>query len=286
MRKLVWLAILVFLALPARAQQLRLLRDVIYSQAGGHLIAMDAYLWDWGSLAPAVIYIHGGGWRGGDKKDVPEFLQQGLFDAGISLISINYRLSQQAPYPAQLDDVTRAIQFVRHKAASWHIDADRMAVMGESAGAHLALWIGLHDDRRNLDSDGPVERRSTRVSAIVNYYGRAFFTRENERPSVRQLFGLKEGDPFSRVSDDRLKEASPITYASRGDPAVFTYHGKQDYVVGMAHAEALIAKLRSFGVSMENHLVDDAGHGLDKANPAGPDFRTATIKFLKRHLGR
>ena len=286
MRKLGWPLILVFLALPARGQQLRLLQDVIYSQAGGHLIAMDAYLWDWGSLAPAVVYIHGGGWREGDKKDVPEFLEKGLFDAGISLISINYRLSQRAPHPAQLDDVTRAIQFVRHKASSWHIDADRMAVMGESAGAHLALWIGLHDDRRDLDSDDPVERQSTRVSAIANYYGLAFFTRENEHPSVRQFFGLKEGDPFSLVSDDRLKEASPITYASRGDPAVFTYHGKQDDAVPVSQAEALIAKLRSFGVSMENHLVDGAGHGLDKANPAGPDFRTATIKFLKRHLGR
>ena len=286
MRKLGWPLILVFLALPAQAQQLRLLQDVIYSQAGGHLIAMDAYLWDWGSLAPAVIYIHGDGWREGDKKDVPEFLEKGLFDAGISLISINYRLSQQAPHPAQLDDVTRAIQFVRHKASSWHIDPDRMAVMGESAGAHLALWIGLHDDRRDLDSDDPVQRKSTRVSAIVNYYGIASLTRENEHPLVRQFFGLKEGDPFSLVSDERLKEASPITYASRGDPAVFTYHGKQDDVVGVAQAEALITKLRSFGVSMENHLVDNAGHGLDKANPAGPDFRTATIKFLKRHLGR
>ena len=158
--------------------------------------------------------------------------------------------------------------------------------MGESAGAHLALWIGLHDDRRDLDSDDPVERKSTRVSAIVNYYGRAFFTRQNEHPAVRQFFGLKDGDQFSLVSDDRLKEASPITYASRGDPAVFTYHGKQDDVVPVSQAEALIAKLRSFGVSMETHLVENAGHGLDKANPAGPDFRTATIKFLKRHLGR
>ncbi len=286
MRKLALVPILLLLAVPARAQQLRLLQDVIYSQAGGHLIAMDAYLWDWGSLAPAVVYIHGGGWREGDKKDVPEFLEKGLFDAGISLISVNYRLSQQAPYPAQLDDVTRAIQFVRHKAASWHIDADRMAVMGESAGAHLALWIGLHDDRRDLDSDDPVERQSTRVSAIVNYYGRAFFTRENEHPFVRQFFGLKEGDALSLVSDDRLQEASPITYASRGDPAVFTYHGKKDEAVPVSQAEALIAKLRSFGVSMETHLVENAGHGLDKANPAGPDFQTATIKFLERHLGR
>ena len=193
MRKLALLPILVLLALPARAQQLRLLQDVIYSQAGGHLIAMDAYLWDWGSLAPAVVYIHGGGWRDGDKKDVPEFLEKGLFDAGISLISINYRLSQQAPHPAQLEDVTRAIQFVRHKAASWHIDPDRMAVMGESAGAHLALWIGLHDDRRDLDSDDPVERKSTRVSAIVNYYGLAFFTRQNEHPAVRQFFASRRG---------------------------------------------------------------------------------------------
>ena len=126
MKTLVSFTILVLLALPARAQQLRLLQDVIYSQAGGHLIAMDAYLWDWGSLAPAVVYIHGGGWRDGDKKDVPEFLEKGLFDAGISLISINYRLSQQAPHPAQLEDVTRAIQFVRHRARSWHIDPDRM----------------------------------------------------------------------------------------------------------------------------------------------------------------
>lgn len=290
MNKTIALAALVLTSVALPAQELRELKDVVYGKVGERELTLDAYLWDWASLAPAVIYMHGGGWRQGNKNRIPDFLREPLFKAGISLISISYRLSGEATYPAQVEDVTRAVQFVRHNARSWHVDGNRIAVMGGSAGAHLALWIGLHPDRARPHSADPVERESTRVSAIVNYYGPTNFhllkTMEHKHPAYRELFGLKPGAPAEQIGDERLTMVSPITYVSPGDPPVFTYHGKADQTVPIAHAEELTAKLEANGVETENYFVEKAGHGLGKVNPDGPDFKSATIEFLKKHLGR
>ena len=269
------------------AQELRVLKDVVYKEVDGLELKLDAYLWDWASLAPAVIYIHGGGWSEGDKSDLPEGLQERLFGNGISLISIGYRLSGTAIYPAQVEDVTRAVQFVRHKAAQWHIN-DRIAVMGTSAGAHLALWIGLHDDLANPDSEDPVERESTHLAAIVNYSGPTDFhllkTLKHEHPAYLQLFGLKQGDSPERIGNERLTHVSPIRHVSPGDPPVFTYHGLADEPVPIVHAHRLIEKLKASGVDTENLLVDGAGHNLPDRASNGPDVDAAALEFLKKHL--
>ena len=290
MKKALWLLVLLLGTAAGQAQQLRTLKDVVYGKIGERELTLDAYLWDGATLAPAVVYIHGGGWRNGDKSRLPDFLQEALFKSGISLISISYRLSGEAVHPAQVRDVTRAIQFVKHNASPWHIQKDRIAVMGGSAGAHLALWIGLHPDLARPHSGDPVERESTRVAAIVNYYGPTNFhllkTMEHGHPAYREVFGFKPGTPASRIGDERLTMFSPITYVSPDDPPVFTYHGKADQTVPIVHAEQLIAKLKENGVVVENYLVEKAGHGLGNANPDGPDFKSATVEFLKKHLGR
>ena len=269
------------------AQELRVLRDVVYKKVDGLELKLDAYLWDWASLAPAVIYIHAGGWRDGDKSHLPEGLQEMLFKNGISLISISYRLSGTASYPAQVEDVTRAVQFARHKAAEWHVD-DRIAVMGVSAGAHLALWIGLHDDLANPKSKDPIERESTRLDAIVNYSGPTDFhllkTVKHGHPAYLELFGLRQGDALERIGDERLTHVSPISYVSPGDPPVFTYHGTADQAVPVVHAHRLIKKLNANGVDTMNLLVEGAGHALPNPAPNGPDVKGATLAFLKKCL--
>ena len=115
---------------------------------------------------PLLVYIHGGGWTGGDKKQAHSRFKPFL-DKGISYAAINYRLSGVAPLPAPVHDAARAIQFIRSKAKEWNIDGSRIALTGGSAGACTSMWILLHDDLADPKSKDPVLRESTRVTAAA-----------------------------------------------------------------------------------------------------------------------
>jgi arylformamidase len=115
---------------------------------------------------PLLVYIHGGGWTSGDKKQAQANFQPFL-DKGISYAAINYRLSGEAPLPAPVHDAARAIQFLRSNAEEWNINTDRIALTGGSAGACTSMWILLHDDLADPKSDDPVQRQSTRVAAAA-----------------------------------------------------------------------------------------------------------------------
>ena len=115
---------------------------------------------------PLLVYIHGGGWTGGDKRVAPARVQPWL-DKGISYAAINYRLTGEVPLPAPVHDAARAIQFIRSKAEEWNIKKDRIALTGGSAGACTSMWLLLHDDLADPKSDDPVARESTRVSAAA-----------------------------------------------------------------------------------------------------------------------
>lgn len=115
---------------------------------------------------PLLVYIHGGGWIGGDKKRSKKDVQPFL-DKGVSYAAVNYRLTGQASLPAPVHDAARAIQFIRSKAAEWNINKDRIALTGGSAGACTSMWLLTHDDLADPTSDNPVERESTRVTAAA-----------------------------------------------------------------------------------------------------------------------
>jgi acetyl esterase/lipase len=272
----------------AVAGDVKILNDVSYG--AGPAQVLDAYLPESARSTPALVFIHGGGWRRGDKKSVRPVLKQELLDANVAIISINYRLSGEATWPAQGDDVTRAMQFVRFHAGEWRINPRRIAVMGGSAGAHLALWIGLHDDRANPRSADPVKRQSTRVCAIVNYFGPTDFhllTKiKHFHPAYLQLFGFKEGDPPTSITSAQMDDVSPITYVSPDDPPVFTAHGTGDTTVPVEHARLLVAKLKKNGVPTETYLLEGGKHGLGNPLPSWPDYQKATVEFLKKYLLR
>ncbi|MBL7042306.1 MAG: alpha/beta hydrolase [Pirellulaceae bacterium] len=127
---------------------------------------LDFWKADGDGPRPLLVYIHGGGWTSGDKKQAPERFRPFL-DKGISYAAINYRLTGQAPLPAPVHDAARAIQFIRSKAAEWNIDKTRIALTGGSAGACTSMWILLHDDLADAKSEDPVLRESTRVTAAA-----------------------------------------------------------------------------------------------------------------------
>ena len=115
---------------------------------------------------PLLVYIHGGGWTGGDKKQSPDRFRPYL-EKGVSYAAINYRLTGEVPLPAPVHDAARAIQFIRSRASEWNINKTRIALTGGSAGACTSMWILLHDDLADPHAADPVLRESTRITAAA-----------------------------------------------------------------------------------------------------------------------
>lgn len=183
---------------------------------------------------PLVVFIHGGGFRAGDKSNLSRVLLSHCLDAGFSVAAINYRLSHQAPFPAPMHDGARAIQFLRTKASEWNLDPARIAATGGSAGAGISLWMGFHDDMADPSSADPVARQSTRLACMgvvgaQSSYDPRFIRkhiggRAHEHPALLPFYGLKADEVESPRAIAMYEAASAINHTSAGDPPVFLYY--------------------------------------------------------------
>ncbi len=186
---------------------------------------------------PLLVYIHGGGWTGGDKKRPVQVIRPFL-DKGISQVAINYRLTGKAPLPAPVHDAARAIQFIRWKASDWNIDTSRIALTGGSAGACTSMWILLHDDLADPQSDDPVLRESTRVTAAAVCGGQTSIDPPQIEgwlgPNVlkHRMIWMAVGEPdmaSARTNYEKHRplyvEFSPYNHLDGKDPPLFMTYG-------------------------------------------------------------
>jgi hypothetical protein len=183
---------------------------------------------------PLVVFIHGGGFRGGDKGNISPILLKRCLDAGIAVAALNYRLSQHAPYPAPMEDSARAIQFLRSKAKDWNIDPKRVAATGGSAGAGISLWIGFRDDMADPKSDDPVARQSTRLTCMgvlgaqtsydLRFIKKVVGGRAHEHPALLPFYGLKPDEVDTEKAYKLYEAASAINYLTADDPPVFLFY--------------------------------------------------------------
>lgn len=199
---------------------------------------LDLYQADSDKPTPLFVYIHGGGFGKGDKASVHGRtpLLEGCLEAGISLASINYRLSGTDAYPAPMEDGARAIQFLRHKAERWNLDPDRVAAGGNSAGAGITFWIGFRPDLARPDSPDPVERQSTRLSCIVVYNAQTSYDMNFIRtiipgdayahPALQALFRVTRDEMDTPRAKKQFHEASALNYVSREAPPVAAWHSR------------------------------------------------------------
>ena len=206
---------------------------------GAHALqAFDIWLAESDEPTPLVIYIHGGGFRGGDKRGANP---RPFLDAGISFASMNYRLTNKGefPYPTAMHDAARGLQTIRSKAKSWNIDPDRVACFGGSAGAGISLWLAFHDDLADPDSADPVARQSTRIVAVATSNGQSTY----DMRTFREWFGVPTLRPHRALVDfyaiknpadwesERVRElmtdASAITHLDANDkvPVFLSYGG-------------------------------------------------------------
>lgn len=237
---------------------------------------------------PLVIVIHGGSWKSGSKEDMAEFAYD-VAAHGMVAASIDYRLIQQGgTFPAPVLDTIDATAFLRDHASDWGIDPTRLAVLGVSAGGHLALMSGMVDDLSKLDP-ARAAGRPFDFKAIVNIEGPADFTVDPAGYTARQI-KLIEGFLGKTIADDpdgsHRRAASPTEYVSKNDPPVLTIHGTADQTVPFAQAQALEAALEAAGQPHEFIPIEGMDHipGALWLGPYAQGYRVAMLDFLKNAL--
>ncbi|AKJ63928.1 alpha/beta hydrolase [Kiritimatiella glycovorans] len=268
-------------------------RDVCY----GEHESMVLDFWEAASDRPAPLFVwfHGGGFRGGDKSGIPRELMERLLESGVSVASVNYRLTHLGPYPQPMEDSARAIQFLRSRAEEWAIDPRRVAAGGGSAGSGIAQWLGFHDDLADPASSDPIERQSTRLSCVLAYNMQSTYDPRVIREIIPGMTGRHDALPAfyglpenwsldtARITPEQdalFKDASPVTHLDAGDPPVFSFHFEKQSVPGNIHhsnfGRYLEKKAEKVGVECVRRMDRDY-----KNHEAAFD---AIAAFIKQHL--
>ncbi len=216
---------------------------------------------------PVVALIHGGGWVNGDRLGYAAAAIQFARTGDYSSVSVGYRLTKEAHWPAQVYDCKAAIRWIRAHAKEYNLDPDKIAVMGSSAGGHLSSLIGTSGDVKELEGDlGPNTTFSSRVQCVVNLCGPEDFTQalmfdKEKKPVLNDpaVIGLLGGNYEEKHAE--AVAASPVTYVTKDDPPFITFHGSADQRVAYLHAEAIHTSLQKADVPSLLIPITNGGHG-------------------------
>jgi len=269
---------------PALPEGTRTLRDLAYVSKGHERQKLDLFLPRAGTNPlPVIVWIHGGAWKAGSKEQCPalQFVARGY-----AVASINYRLSQHAVFPAQIEDCKAAIRWLRAHASEYKLDPDRVGVWGASAGGHLVALLGTSGDVKAFDV-GENLNISSRVQAVVDFFGPVDFTQMSKYAPKDGPFDHDAADsPESLLiggavqqNKDKAAKASPLTYISKDDPPFLIMHGDKDNIVPYQQSEQLRDALQQAGVPVTLKIIPGAGHGF-----AGPDIGKQVTEFFEAHL--
>jgi acetyl esterase/lipase len=239
--------------------------DLVYTKAGGTELKLDlARPAEGDGPFPAVLVIHGGGWRHGDKRDVRGLIG-GFAKRGYVAVSPQYRFAPKEPFPAQVHDVKAAVRWLKAHAKDYKVDPDRVGAVGFSAGAHLALMLGLTGPSDGLEGEAPDGAPDTRVRAVVNFFGPTDLAAKDIPDLSRSILKEFLGGTAEEKPAEAAK-ASPLTFVSKGDPPVLTFQGTKDPLVPHSQATKLADALTAAGVPGRVELLVGAGHGWGGAD--------------------
>ena len=257
---------------------------IVYGEAAGEKLTMDYYAPAGPGPHPIAIIIHGGGYIGGTSKNGSEaYCADFLAPAGYAVFSINYRLAPKYPYPAMVQDVQRAIRFIRAHASEWNADPKRMALVGGSAGGYLSNMAGLLNSDGDITAKDPVDRESARAQAVVTLFGPSDFRGQPMNVNVRALLDA----PIQEKGQEAvMAEASPITHVSKSAPPFLLIHGDKDEAVPFTESINLQAALHSVGVRCDLIRIPNGPHatgGWYKV-PGVPDWERQMTEWLNQRL--
>jgi acetyl esterase/lipase len=228
---------------------------------------------------PLVVFVHGGGWNSGNKSDGLPLIRLISASGDYAAATINYRLSPEATWPAQIFDCKAAIRFLRGKADDYGLDPANIGIIGMSAGGHLVSMLGSSGGITSLEGNlGPFPKQSSKVQCVVNFFGPTdFLTMPGDPTQPNPVSALLGGvGPDLR---EKARLASPVTWITKTAAPFLTAHGTRDPLVPYSQAEEIHAALRKAGV--ESHLIAMKGAGHGFANNA---LNLRIRQFLDNHL--
>ncbi|MCH8823851.1 MAG: alpha/beta hydrolase [Planctomycetes bacterium] len=259
------------------------LRDIVYSTAQGKDgesigLKLDVAFPKTtnGKPLPVVVYIHGGGYKTGSKSDGLELIK--LFAQGkYFAVSIDYRLSDVAPFPAAIYDCKAAIRFLRANSKDLGIDSNRIGVFGHSAGGHLSALLAVSSNDRAFEGNLAPKSESSAVKCVVDVSGPIDFLAFNEETRKRTLAAWLGTD--KETYEKNAEAASPLTYIDSEDPPILIIHGVDDKIVPIEHAIKFNKALKEAGVKARFFVKDNSGHMINDA-----DTLTMISHFMDKHL--
>lgn len=266
---------------------------------------LDLYLAESDTPTPLVLYIHGGGFQGGDKRTLSPAAARAYRDAGWSVAALNYRLTNTAPAPAAYLDCARALQFLRHHARKWNLNPALVASTGGSAGAGTSMWIAFHDDLADPDSNDPIARESTRLTCIAVSNGQSSYD-----PRFAEQIGIPRPNferhsfflPFYGITRDeidtseayrRYEAAAPITYLTKDDPPAFLEYSFADERVTSDSSLGLVVHHPRFGIALKERMDElgiecivqyrnpETGQTIRHGEKASP---VTSMQFIRQHF--
>jgi alpha-L-fucosidase 2 len=261
-------------------------KDVVYGTAGGEKLLLDVYRPAAPGPHPAVIAIHGGGWRGGDKSG-DKGLGDGLTANGIACFSLDYRLAPKHTYPAQVLDVARAVRWVRAHAKQYDIDPNRLATFGGSAGGHLSLMLGVIQPGDFQSPDDPNKALSAKVQCVVDLFGPADFRDPKQwPPAILKLVQDFLGTASPAAAPAEWAEASPITHVTRASAPTLMIHGDADSIVPLQQSEMMKAAFDKADVRNKLIVIKHGEHGFGGGDPQKVnEAYQAAFVFLAQQFG-
>lgn len=270
---------------PAMAQptvNVQIQRDVVYGIVEGVELKLDIYKPDLPGPLPAIVLVHGGGWVSGNKRNMESYARY-FAERGYIGFSVNYRLAPRFQFPAQIEDIKCAVRWVRANAQRLNVNPDKIGAFGSSAGGHLVGLLGVTDGSEGLEGSCGDLSISSRVQAVVPYFGPMDLVKLFSNPRGAQtaitLFGTTcEANP------EPCKKASPIIYTSADDPPFLLVHGTQDPVLPFEQSVLMRDALKAANVAVDLVALEGAGHGWPINSPFGQQALARVVPFFERHL--
>lgn len=262
-------------------------KDILFKTIGDRELSLDLYT---PSMAqdhpyPLLVWVHGGAWKRGSKNELPSknpLLLKSVLDEGYALAAVDYRLSGEATFPAPIQDINDALNYLHDNANSLNINGDELVMMGRSAGGHLAGFIGATNAA--YSDVNFYQQPKYKVAAVVSFFG----------PTDLVALGNKAGKPVSEKSSvsrflgnspanipELAKQASTTTYINEQTPPYIQFHGTLDKRVPLSQSESLKQKLDQFGVA--NQLFIESGVGHSAPIFDSEKYVPNVIRFLRQH---
>jgi acetyl esterase len=266
-------------------------KEVEFGRPGGKALLLDLHVPDGAGPFPAAILVHGGGFDEGSRSTNVRPLFEPLADAGFAWFSIDYRMAPEFRLPQAIEDMNAAIRWVKAHAGEFHVDASKIAIIGESAGGFLVNYAGTH------------ETPETKVAAVVDIYGPVDYEKlaleRREHPERFNMTSISRhmsngggirflgAEQLDETGLARLREVSPIRAVHKGMPPFLCIHGTKDDQVSYDQSTAMCEAMRRAGAACELITVEGGGHGMSGWRaPEMQHWKGEMVNWLKRVLVR